>query len=121
MGLIEDLRDLKTILEKEYGLLDVQFREDFEYAGERGIPGFSFSLRDPSQISLMEETVTKIQKEIMADYKPEDVVCYLRKSSKKPEVYREIHVRIKHGEKYEVLGGLIEKLTKNLKQRLEKK
>lgn len=95
MGLGRLLRDLKEVLEKNFNLKEVRFRDNLQYCGEKDIPGFSFSVRSPQQILTMDALFSQIQKEVIAGYSHKKVVCYLLSSNQQPETYREVHVRIK--------------------------
>jgi|GEM_PF-3485798 len=117
MRLAEALVELRDILEKEYGLTHVEFRNDLEYKGDYWIPGFSFDTRNPKQIKIVDKLFTRVKREVMKGYTSKEVVCYLFKGGGENYNYREVHVNIKKGDPYRILSDLVGKLTQNLKQK----
>jgi len=117
MRLTEALMGLKEILEKEYGLAHVEFRDDLEYKGDRWITGFTFNISDPNQIPRVEKLFTQVRREVIKGYSPKHVVCYIIRGEGKQRNYREVHVNIKQGDPYRVSSDLVEKLTQNLRKR----
>jgi hypothetical protein len=120
MRLGRTLMGLKAILENNYDIKEVQFRCDLEYGVKKGIPGFSFIIKSPDQIQIVEQTILEIQKEVMKDYTPKEVVGYLLQSNLWSDNRREFHLIVKQGDKehrVKVLDDLAEKLVQHLQQR----
>lgn len=118
MRLNEALKGLKEILEKDYGLSRVEFSDDLKYGEEYHIPGFTFYIRDPNQIPIVDTLFNKVRREVMEDYSHKDVACYLIRGTGKQSSYREVHVNIQQGDPSRIASDLVEKLTQNLKQRV---
>jgi hypothetical protein len=117
MRLNEALMGLKEILERDYGLAQVEFSDDLEYEREYHIPGFTFYIRDPNQIPVVDKLFTEVKREVMKGYAPKGVTCYLVEGGSKQPNYREVHLNIRQGYIYGIASDLVEKLTQNLKQR----
>ncbi len=117
MRLGEALVELKEILEKDYGLAHVEFRDDLEYKEDLWIPGLTFNIRDQNQIPRVETLFTQVRREVITGYSPNQVACYLIRGEGKRSSYREVHVNIKQGDLYGVANDLVAKLTQNLRKR----
>jgi hypothetical protein len=112
MELVDNLDSIKIILEKEYGLAKVKFGNEFDYEGERRIPGFSFTIKNPRKTQKIEEMYAELEKKVRGSVPPNSADCYLRKRDGHPGNYREVHVIVKKGSPYFVLCSLAERLLK---------